>query len=191
MFAARSCDTPIGTLLLVSCQDGLCLCDYAASRRYSKHLSDLVKAFGGGFSENGGPVLDRAAEELEEYFCGERTAFDLPLRPVGTPFQQEVWAALTEIEYGRTLSYSALAARIGQPGAARAVASACASNPISLFIPCHRIVGVNGGPVGYAGGVPAKAWLLRLEAAGRRSAETTGGLSDDALFNHQAEHPVA
>lgn len=101
--------------------------------------------------------------QLEEYFAGERRAFDLPLAPKGTAFQQKVWRALTEIPYGETRTYGEIAAAIGNPKAARAVGMANNKNPIGILIPCHRVIGADGKLVGYAGGMEKKAFLLELE----------------------------
>jgi methylated-DNA-[protein]-cysteine S-methyltransferase len=109
------------------------------------------------------PVLRRAADQLAEWFAGERREFDLPLRPAGTPFQEEVWRALLAIPYGATESYAALAARVGRPGSARAVGAANGRNPIALVIPCHRVIGASGALTGYGGGLPLKRWLLAHE----------------------------
>ncbi|MBN1205794.1 MAG: methylated-DNA--[protein]-cysteine S-methyltransferase [Myxococcaceae bacterium] len=118
------------------------------------------------------PVLLATRRQLEEYFAGERHTFELPLEPSGTPFQQTVWKGLREIPPGVTWSYAALARHIGHEGSARAVGSANARNPISIVVPCHRVVGSNGRLTGYAGGLPAKQWLLEHEQAhsARRSA---------------------
>ena len=107
------------------------------------------------------PALEAAARWLERYFAGERPAFDLPLAPEGTPFQQKVWARLRAIPYGETVTYGALAAELGT--SARALGGAVARNPISLIIPCHRVVGAGGALTGYAGGTRRKEALLRLE----------------------------
>jgi methylated-DNA-[protein]-cysteine S-methyltransferase len=104
-----------------------------------------------------------AVEQLDAYFAGERTGFDLVLRLEGTPFQQEVWAALQEIPYGETWSYGQLADHIGTPGAARAVGLANGRNPIGIIVPCHRVIGANGSLTGYGGGLPRKQLLLQLE----------------------------
>ena len=109
------------------------------------------------------PLLVRLETELVEYFAGERTAFTLPLAPRGTPFQQAVWKTLLTIGYGETLSYAQEAARLGNPKALRAVASANGRNPIAILIPCHRVIASGGGIGGYSGGVPKKAFLLGLE----------------------------
>jgi methylated-DNA-[protein]-cysteine S-methyltransferase len=105
-----------------------------------------------------------AREQLDAYFAGERRDFDLPLAPEGPPFWQEVWDALREIPYGETRSYGELAARIGRPGAARAVGLANGRNPIAIIVPCHRVIGSNRSLTGYAAGVERKRTLLELEA---------------------------
>jgi methylated-DNA-[protein]-cysteine S-methyltransferase len=102
--------------------------------------------------------------QLEQFFAGERQTFDVPLRSAGTPFQERVWQALGTIPYGKTMTYAQLAGRVGQPGASRAVGAANGRNPISILVPCHRVVGTNGRLTGYAGGLGAKQWLLEWEA---------------------------
>ena len=109
------------------------------------------------------PLILQCKKQLEEYFAGERKAFDLPLAPKGTEFQQKVWKALTEIPYGETRTYGEIAAAVGNPKGARAVGMANNKNPIGIIIPCHRVVGANGKLVGYAGGMEKKAFLLELE----------------------------
>jgi methylated-DNA-[protein]-cysteine S-methyltransferase len=111
------------------------------------------------------PVLAQATGQLEAFFAGELRVFSTPLGfEVGTPFYRDVWAALLEIPFGQRTSYGALARALGRPGAARAVGSAVARNPLSLFVPCHRVVGGGGQLTGFAGGLPAKQWLLQHEA---------------------------
>ncbi len=102
--------------------------------------------------------------QLEEYFAGERRAFELDLAPSGTPFQLSVWRALCAIPYGETASYGEIAAAVGQPGAARAVGGANNRNPIAIVVPCHRVIGAGGSLTGYGGGLPRKRQLLALEA---------------------------
>lgn len=109
------------------------------------------------------PLLDEAERQLREYFAGTRRAFDLPLAPAGTEFQQKVWAALREIPYGETRTYGDIAKNLGKPGASRAVGMANNRNPISILIPCHRVIGANGSLVGYGGGLDKKQFLLKLE----------------------------
>ncbi len=110
------------------------------------------------------PLLTAAAGQIAAYLAGARRGFDLPVDPVGTPFQQAVWAALVRIPYGETRSYAALAAAIGRPEAVRAVGAANGRNPLSIICPCHRVVGAGGSLTGFAGGLAAKRWLLALEA---------------------------
>jgi len=110
------------------------------------------------------PVVDRARAQLDAYFAGERTTFDLPLAPNGTAFQSKVWAALQQIPLGRTCSYGALAKAVGQPSASRAVGAANGQNRIGIVIPCHRVISADGSLTGYAAGVERKKWLLDHEA---------------------------
>jgi methylated-DNA-[protein]-cysteine S-methyltransferase len=109
------------------------------------------------------PVLARAAAQLTEYFAGTRTAFDLPLAPDGTEFQQGVWRVLATIPFGATWSYGDVARLIGQPTASRAVGAANGKNPIAIIVPCHRVIGASGALTGYGGGMDAKRWLLAHE----------------------------
>ncbi len=113
--------------------------------------------------ERASAVLDATAAQLGEYFAGARRTFDLPIAPRGTGFQQIVWRKLVTIPYGETRSYGALAHAIGRPAASRAVGAANGKNPISIIVPCHRVVGASGGLTGYAGGLAAKRWLLDHE----------------------------
>lgn len=111
------------------------------------------------------PLLQRAAQQLTEYFAARRRRFDLPLRPQGTAFQQAAWSALCDIPYGQTRTYAQQAAAIGNPKACRAVGMANHCNPLPLFIPCHRVIGAGGKLTGYAGGLAVKRFLLELEQA--------------------------
>jgi methylated-DNA-[protein]-cysteine S-methyltransferase len=111
------------------------------------------------------PVLLLAMAQLRQFLTGERRGFDLPLDlDAGTSFQRAVWQALLQIPVGTTCSYGALGARIGKPSAVRAVGAAVGRNPLSIIVPCHRVVGADGALTGYAGGLPRKAWLLALES---------------------------
>ena len=113
------------------------------------------------------PLIDRLRRELEEYFAGRRRVFEGPIRFSGTEFQERVWNALLTIPYGETRSYLDIAKRLGDPKAVRAVGAANGSNPISIVVPCHRVIGSNGSIVGYGGGLPRKTWLLAHERGER------------------------
>jgi methylated-DNA-[protein]-cysteine S-methyltransferase len=144
-------DSPIGTLLL--------LADAAGLRGLYMEPHALDPAW-----RRDDAALRDAREQLEAYFAGRLREFDLELAPVGTPFQLRVWAALREIPYGETTSYGALAARLGKPGAARAVGLANGRNPISVIVPCHRVIGADGTLTGFGGGLDRKRTLLAHEA---------------------------
>jgi methylated-DNA-[protein]-cysteine S-methyltransferase len=152
----RECwmQSPLGRIHLVADDEGL----------RGIYLEDHVRkpSFAAGDGV-GLPLLEAAREQLGRWFEGERTDFDLPLRPRGTPFQVEVWRALSSIPYGETRTYSEVAQTLGRPGASRAVGAANARNPISIVVPCHRVVGAGGALTGYAGGVDRKRWLLEHE----------------------------
>lgn len=120
------------------------------------------------------PLLKEAAAQLKEYFAGLRKEFDLPLSPKGTDFQQKVWAALQRIPYGETRSYRQVAEAVGNPRGCRAVGMANNRNPISILIPCHRVIGKDGGLVGYGGGLDRKKWLLALEKEQREELPDLG-----------------
>lgn len=129
-----------------------------------------LTGFGFGESEENGPVDPGLMRQIEEYFAGSRRNFDLPMAPRGSGFQKKVWAELVRIPFGETISYAELAQRVGQPGAARAVGRANATNRIALLIPCHRVIGSNGKLTGYAFGVDIKekllAWERRVSTSG-------------------------
>jgi methylated-DNA-[protein]-cysteine S-methyltransferase len=118
--------------------------------------------------ERSNPVLESARAQLLEYFAGTRTAFDVPVRLVGTPFQEAVWAELVRLGWGEATSYGALAAAVGKPGSARAIGGAVGSNPVPILIGCHRVLASDGRITGYSGGngVPTKLWLLGHERIG-------------------------
>lgn len=127
----------------------------------------LALRFGALGQDSVSPVLELAARQLAEYFAGERRVFTVPLSPAGTPFQKGVWEALQSIPYGETSTYGAVAQRIGNPKACRAVGMANNRNPLPIFIPCHRVVGRGGSLTGYAGGLDRKQFLLDLERGKR------------------------
>lgn len=122
-----------------------------------------------GGEEGSSPLLEEAARQLRAYFAGQRQAFSLPLAPRGTAFQLQVWQALQTIPYGEVRTYGEIARAIGKPKACRAVGMANHKNPISIIVPCHRVVGADGSLTGYGGGLAAKEFLLALEQGGRPS----------------------
>lgn len=156
----RPHDSPIGTLQLVAAPDSL------VAVLWPDEAPGRVR-FGSEPVPDDGThaVLARAASQLDEYFAGARQTFDLPLGPRGTEFQRLVWWALAEIPFGETSTYGRQAAVIGRPKAVRAVGSANGRNPLSIVLPCHRIVGADGSLTGFAGGIETKRWLLDHEAA--------------------------
>jgi methylated-DNA-[protein]-cysteine S-methyltransferase len=149
-------ESPIGRLLLTS--DGTSLTGL------HMNVPNRTPQPGGGWVEDasGGPLPD-AARQLREYFVGARREFDLPLNLKGTEFQTRVWRLLTRIAYGETCSYGDLARRLDSPGASRAVGLANGRNPISIVVPCHRVIGADGSLTGYGGGLERKRWLLAHE----------------------------
>ncbi|GAA3962109.1 methylated-DNA--[protein]-cysteine S-methyltransferase [Actinomadura viridis] len=150
-------DTPIGPLTAVA-DDGALSGLYMDGQRHRPEQETF-----GPPGDGGATPFGAVAEQLAAYFAGELTEFDLPLAMRGTPFQQRVWAALREIPYGETVSYGRLAEEIGSPGASRAVGLANGRNPISVIVPCHRVVGASGGLTGYGGGLERKRHLLDFE----------------------------
>lgn len=155
-------DSPVGPLTLVAA-GGVLTGLYMDLQRHRP----LQERFG----ERDPAPLREVIRQLDEYFAGQRTEFDLPMTLLGTPFQRTVWAALQEIPYGETMSYGHLAQRIGHPGAARAVGLANGRNPIGIIVPCHRVVGATGDLTGYGGGLERKQHLLDFE---RNSPARTG-----------------
>lgn len=157
--------SPCGDLLLGSFAGRLCLCDWIIERRRSVVDKRLRRILQADYEEGTSEILEEAHRELDAYFQGERILFDIPLLFAGTEFQKSVWNQLLKIPYGKTLSYAELARELGQPKAVRAVANANGANAISIFVPCHRIIGSNQTLTGYAGGLQAKKMLLDLESA--------------------------
>ena len=150
-------ESPLGKLCLAASDAGLCGLYFEEHRHFRGAQ---------GWREGEHPHLARAAAQLDAYFGGKLREFDVPLDLQGTPFQQAVWRHLSKVAYGATSSYLAHACAIGADRAVRAVGSAIGRNPLSIIIPCHRIVGSDGKLTGYAGGLERKRYLLDFEAAG-------------------------
>jgi methylated-DNA-[protein]-cysteine S-methyltransferase len=148
-------DSPVGALLLTTDGTGL------TGLHFPPHDVDASW-------EHDEAAFADVIRQLDEYFAGVRTEFDIPLHPTGTPFQLKVWEQLREIPYGETISYGALARRVASPNASRAVGLANGRNPIAIIIPCHRVIGANGSLTGYGGGLDRKRFLLGLEVGADR-----------------------
>ena len=153
----RNLDSPIGSLLVAGDDEGLRFVLFAHERRGKRDVKPAPE----WEPDRGG--LKEIVKQLTAYFGGKLREFDIPVAPEGTPFQRSVWRQLQRIPYGETISYGELARRLGNPKAVRAVGLANGSNPISIVIPCHRVIGSNGSLVGYGGGLPVKQALLSLE----------------------------
>jgi methylated-DNA-[protein]-cysteine S-methyltransferase len=169
-------DSPIGALGVAVTHDAVCGVSFGATvTRYpfesqsDSRLESLPMGHG---------VLDRVRRQLNEYFAGHRTEFDLPLVVRrGSEFERAVWEQIAAIPYGETLSYGAIARAIGEPGGAQAVGKACNRNPLPLVVPCHRVIGSDGKLVGFGGGLDRKRFLLQLEARVHVERTFTAGLS--------------
>jgi methylated-DNA-[protein]-cysteine S-methyltransferase len=161
--------SPIGPLTFYASDDALhailFVCDHVLSPRAYFADFEVVK------EPSQHSILNVATRQINEYFAGERKQFDLPLQPMGTPFQLTVWSLLAEIPYGETTGYGDMALKLGDKNKARAVGMANGRNPISIILPCHRVIGSNGSLTGYAGGLDSKSFLLNLE--GHRCNERT------------------
>lgn len=151
---SETIESPVGPLVLATSSKGLTHLLFG----HRCETSPLGDASGAGQA-----LLEQTKAELQEYFAGSRSTFEIPLAPTGTAFQCEVWAALQTIPFGKAMSYRELAGRVGRPKAMRAVGAANGRNPISIIVPCHRVIGADGSLTGYGGGLPAKELLLKLE----------------------------
>lgn len=158
-------ESPCGTLMLGSLGDHLCLCDWQGEKPRDHVANRLRRLLDANFIDGTSAVIDTAIVQLDEYFAGQRKEFDIPLLFAGTDFQRKAWDALLSIPFGQTISYSEMARQVGMPKAVRAVANANGANAISIFAPCHRVIGHNHTMTGYAGGIAAKRYLLALECS--------------------------
>jgi methylated-DNA-[protein]-cysteine S-methyltransferase len=156
----KSIDSPVGQLQLVASGDGLAAILWENDPPNRVRLEALAE-------DRNHPVLLEAEKQLGEYFAGQRTSFDLQLDFAGTEFQRKVWTALLEIPFGETRTYGQIARQLGNPNAMRAVGAANGRNPISIVAPCHRVIGADGGLIGFAGGLKVKEYLLAKERGTR------------------------
>ncbi len=160
-------ESPLGPIIIAATGKGLAGLWFDGQKHFPVELAGPAV----WPSEPAHPVLIEVVKQLGEYFSGRRTAFDLPLDlAYGTAFQQSVWQALLKIPQGHTASYSELSARIGKPAAVRAVGAAVGRNPVSIIVPCHRVMGAGGALTGYAGGLHRKSALLKLEGVALKEA---------------------
>jgi methylated-DNA-[protein]-cysteine S-methyltransferase len=159
MLAYDQFDTPHGTMLVTATPKGLAGVYFKGQKHFPKKREWQRDARH--------PVLRQARRELAEYFAGKRKRFDVALDPQGTVFQRSIWKTISKVGFGETLAYAELARRAGHPGSARAAGAATGRNPISVIVPCHRIMGSDGSLTGYAGGLNRKRALLALEGAAR------------------------
>lgn len=153
-------ESPVGKLKLVASQAGLIAVLWENENPRRVPLKDLVE-------DNQQSILVETERQLNEYFAGKRNAFSIPLDMRGTAFQKDVWHALQAIPFGKTLSYGEIAHQVGRPSASRAVGAANGRNPLSIVVPCHRVIGSTGKLIGFAGGLGAKSHLLNLENSNR------------------------
>lgn len=154
---------PCGGLALGSFQDKLCLCNWLNEKHPGRVGKRLQAGLHARYELQASDITQEAARQLDAYFQGQRKSFDMPLLFVGSHFQESVWQMLLEIPYGQTISYGEMARRIGMPKAVRAVANANGANAISIFAPCHRVIGSDRSLTGYGGGLDTKKFLLALE----------------------------
>ena len=156
--------SPVGDMTMGSYGDKLCICDWTDTRQRVAIDRRICRKLDAIYQDGLSEVILAAIAQLDEYFAGVRKEFSIPLVFTGSGFQCSVWTELLDIPYGTTISYKELAHRIGNPNAVRAVAAANATNPISIFVPCHRVIGSDNRLTGYGGGLHAKQWLLSHEA---------------------------
>lgn len=145
--------SPVGEMMIGSHGGKLCICDWAKEKRRGTIDRRICRRLNAEYEEGTSEVIEQAVSQLREYFQGERRDFDIPIVFTGSEFQNSVWHELMKVPYGSTISYAELARRIHHPRAVRAVASANATNPISIFVPCHRVIGSNQKLTGYGGGL--------------------------------------
>ena len=164
----KEMNSPVGRIKLVASDRGLAAILWPEDNPKRVQVRDYSR-------DDQHPILLEAERQLNQYFAGERKEFDLELDPIGTDFQKEVWKALEKIPYGETRTYSDIARQIGRESAVRAVGAANGRNPLSIVVPCHRVIGASGELTGFAGGLEAKACLLSLEGVATKAKKTDNG----------------
>ncbi|MBK7572132.1 MAG: methylated-DNA--[protein]-cysteine S-methyltransferase [Bacteroidetes bacterium] len=165
MLFSDKIETPLGTMILVSNENGLCFAEFIDDESTEKRIQLFAKKTDMEFSVSINHITEMAKVQLSNYFKKELTNFNVPLSPHGTEFQKKVWQSLSNIPFGKTKTYKIQADQFNSPEAIRAIASANGKNPIAIIIPCHRVIGSDGNLTGYAGGLWRKKWLLEHEGA--------------------------
>jgi len=159
--------SPCGPMLIGEADGNLCLCDWVGTSRHKSTIYGVSRRLNAMVKSGITPALVSIIRSLDRYFAGGMLKTDVQMLPIGTKFQKSVWRSVMEIDYGTTATYSQVANACGHPTAIRAVSNAIASNPLTLFIPCHRIIGKNKSLTGYRGGIQIKQYLLNLEKDGK------------------------
>lgn len=165
-------ETPLGTFEIMATEQGVCQAIFCGEERKAA---------------NGNDITNLCKKELTEYFANKRRQFTVPLDPQGSPFQQAVWQCLTDIPFGEVKSYGDIAKQLNKPKASQAVGGANGRNPITLLIPCHRVIGANGSLTGYAGGLERKLWLLQHEGADIKTADENQQLNINTIKHKRQE----
>ena len=157
--------TPLGKMVAAEYKNRLCRLEFLGRKKPAAILKPIAKQFKADISRGKSPVLNETGKQLKMYFDGRLRKFNLPIEHNGTDFQRSVWKQLTRIPHGKTVNYGKIAERVGRPGGARAAGMAIGSNPISIVVPCHRVIGKSGDLTGFGGGLWRKKWLLEHEGA--------------------------
>lgn len=156
--------TPLGKMVVCATNEGICLLEFTNRHYIEKEFSDLRRLLNTKIVEGSNHHIVQVQKEIIEYFSGERTTFSVALHTPGTELQQNVWAFLQSIQFGKTLTYKQQAVLMGMPSSIRPIANANGKNRIAIIIPCHRVIGTNGDMIGYGAGIERKKWLLEFES---------------------------
>jgi methylated-DNA-[protein]-cysteine S-methyltransferase len=176
-------DTPLGLFEFMATEQGICQAIFCGDKACDNKVSTEQQTQG-----KVNNITAQCKQQLIEYFTGQRTVFTVPLNPQGTPFQQSVWHCLAEIPFGAVKSYGEIAKMINKPKSAQAVGGANGRNPITLIVPCHRVIGSNGSLTGYAGGIERKLWLLNHEGVKVKISDKNDQLDiNDVLHKRQSK----
>ena len=173
-------DTPLGLFEFMATDEGICQAIFCGDKACSDNVGDVQKD-----DHNANDITALCKQQLTEYFTGQRQHFTVPLDPKGTPFQKSVWHCLAKIPFGEVKSYGEIAKMINKPKAAQAVGGANGRNPITLIVPCHRVIGGNGALTGYAGGIERKLWLLNHEGVELKKSDVNSQLDINNVIHQR------